>query len=178
MAKIKVKKESVLKLRFTEHSGQEWELWENFCRDLCDLFEALAFKGFRLNVAAKSQGLIWIHQGTAEKALDKEIIKKLTQKHKIEIEFEEEKEKKEEKWIPVHELAIELIEKFPATYVSMFSHLYALFVKVPKEAIPGLLDLFERQLKDKEMLDEGVCTNIEQTIANLKQQQKEEKEKE
>ena len=172
MAKIKVKKESVLKLRFTEHSGQEWELWENFCRDLCDLFETLAFKGFRLNVAAKSQGLIWIHQETAEKALDKEIIKELAQKHSIEIEFEE--EKKEEKKRPTaHEIATILLKQDPEAHLSTIAEFYSCGGKVPKEGIQYLITCFEFASQSVKNKSPRLDNMVKAAIKNLKQQQKE-----
>jgi hypothetical protein len=98
----------------------------------------------------------------------------------IKIEFEEEK-KKEEKWIPVHEIFLKNPILPSVRNVPTFAFLYAEKGKAPKEAIPELLKFFEKELKGKDLhRPYGTYTynNIEQAIKNLKEQQKEEKEKE
>lgn len=169
MAKVKIKKESVLKLRFTEHSGQEWELWEEF---YLDLVKALAHKGFYLDLSFRTQGLLWIHQGIAKEALNKEIIKELAQKHNIEIEFEEEKEKKKEKWRPVHEVAIERLKKWPVPELSTMAGIYKDGAKVPSKNIPALIDALSHAV-NKPGVDLWTEKITKEAIKNLKQQQKE-----
>ena len=168
MAKIKVKKESTLKLRFTEHSGQEWELWNNFC---FDLIEISIPEGAWIDLVHKNQGLVWIHQGTTEERIKKADIIEIAQKHNIEIELEEE-EKKEEKWIPIHKILMKLAKKDPVTHLKTLAIACAERGKIPKEEIPKLLKVFKETVL--RMLP-GLYPRaaVEEAIRNLKEQQKE-----
>ena len=172
MAKIKVKKESVLKLRFTEHSGQEWELWRKF---YSDLIKSLAPKGFYIDLGHQNQGLIWLSRGTAKEEINEADITEIAQKHNIEIEFEEEEKKKEEKWRPVHEILIELIENYPETHLETVAVACAEKAKIPKKGIPKLLQAFVRAALYTPP-DLYPRATIEQAVKNLKEQQQKEEE--
>ena len=167
MAKIKVKKESVFKLRFTEHSGEEWKAWENFC---FDLVEILTPEGSWIDLGHKDQGLIWLHCGTAEKRINKADIIKISQKHNIEIEFEEEEKKKEEKWVPIHKTIAELLKEDSDRNTEPCAELYARGTKAPKQGIPDILKHFESVLPRS---GGHLHEILEKAIQNLKQQQKE-----
>ena len=84
----------------------------------------------------------------------------------------EEKKKKEEKWIPIHEIAIELLEEVIIDFRTIVE-LYARGGKVPKKGIPALLKRFEAALSDS---GGHLNETIEKAIKNLKEQQKEKEE--
>lgn len=102
----------------------------------------------------------------------KDLIKKRAKEFDVKVELEE---KKEEKWRPVHEIAIERLKKWPVPELSTIAGIYENGADVPPKDIPALIDALVYAL-NKPGVDTWTETITKKAIKNLKQQQKEKKE--
>lgn len=164
MITAEVRKVDFYEIKLAGWKGEEYIVWEKFCANL----NRVLINKEGISTETLNDQIIRLVKSQDTKA----IIQEVGQKHNIEIKFEEKEKKKEEKWIPIHEIAIELLEEVIIDFRTI-AELYARGGKVPKKGIPALLKRFEAALSDS-----GGHLNeiIEKAIANLKEQQEEEEE--